>query len=197
MGGPAQPAGGRHGKCQITKLEEDYTYEVVPEDILRHCPPLVDLSLFKRLPHAEMHPLDAELLDDDFGAPIGTKRSQQHNRVVPWMRKTEYISTEFNRFGQAQDRSENKIGYSIKKSMAGQQETLYRDAASQIEAIERIFDKVSTARARAFLRPTGPRRSTTRGREYARWRSCTSCRTKRSGSTRTRRWSSTGTRCRT
>lgn len=69
-------------------------------------------------------------------------RSQQHSKIVPWMRKTEYISTEFNRYGVNSDRSENKIGYSIKKRMGGQ-DNFYKDQASQIAAIQKIFDDVS------------------------------------------------------
>jgi hypothetical protein len=38
----------RYAKCAITKLEGDYKYEVWPEEILKHCPPLVDLNIFKR-----------------------------------------------------------------------------------------------------------------------------------------------------
>ncbi|CAD5207392.1 unnamed protein product [Bursaphelenchus okinawaensis] len=132
----------RHAKCHISKLEEDYTYEVVPEDILRLCPSLVDISVFKRPKNAELHPDDAALLEDEFGSSASSKRSQQHNRVVPWMRKTEYISTEFNRFGVVQEKSENKIGYNMKKKF-GKNENMYSDAESQIKAIEKIFDKTS------------------------------------------------------
>lgn len=35
-------------------------------------------------------------------------RSQQHAKVVPWMRKTEYISTEFNRYGVSNEKVEVK-----------------------------------------------------------------------------------------
>jgi hypothetical protein len=58
------------------------------------------------------------------------------------MRKTEYISTEFNRYGVSSDRSENKVGYNIKKKMAGQ-DNFYKDAASQIETIKKTFIDVS------------------------------------------------------
>ncbi|CAD5212196.1 unnamed protein product [Bursaphelenchus xylophilus] len=132
----------RHAKCQISKLEEEYTYEVVPEDILKLCPPLVDISVFKRPEEIEFDPLDALLLEDDFGNQQSSKRSQQHKRIVPWMRKTEYISTEFNRFGVTQEKSENKIGYNIKKKY-GKSDSLYRDAESQIRAIEKIFEKTN------------------------------------------------------
>ena len=35
-------------------------------------------------------------------------RSLQHAKVVPWMRKTEYISTEFNRYGISNEKPEIK-----------------------------------------------------------------------------------------
>jgi hypothetical protein len=38
----------RYARCAITKMESDYKYEVWPEEILKHCPPLVDLNIFKR-----------------------------------------------------------------------------------------------------------------------------------------------------
>lgn len=37
--------------------------------------------------------------------------SQQHSKIVPWMRKTEYISSEFQRFGVAADRQETKVRF--------------------------------------------------------------------------------------
>lgn len=58
------------------------------------------------------------------------------------MRKTEYISTEFNRYGVNSDRSEAKVGYSIKKKM-GSKDNLYKDHNSQINAIKKIFEEVS------------------------------------------------------
>ncbi|MEQ2162558.1 hypothetical protein GOODEAATRI_021066, partial [Goodea atripinnis] len=40
--------------------------------------------------------------------PFDQHRSQQHAKVVPWMRKTEYISTEFNRYGVSNEKVEVK-----------------------------------------------------------------------------------------
>lgn len=58
------------------------------------------------------------------------------------MRKTEYISTEFNRFGVTADRQETKLGYNLKKNQ--QVEDMYRDKQSQIDAINKTFEDVST-----------------------------------------------------
>lgn len=58
------------------------------------------------------------------------------------MRKTDYFSAEFNRYGVNSDRIENKVGYSIKKKMGNKENYLYKDKASQIDAIKKIFDEV-------------------------------------------------------
>lgn len=70
-------------------------------------------------------------------------RSLQHSKVVPWMRKTEYISTEFNRFGVGAERQEAKIGYGIRKKFGN--EPTYKDRESQIVAINKTFEDVSAA----------------------------------------------------
>jgi RNA polymerase II-associated factor 1 len=103
----------------------------------------------------QLDKLDEQLIEEE---PIGQKnvkrcvvdfdlkdrsfhcRSQQHSKVVPWMRKTEYISSEFNRLGTSSDRQETKVGYNIKKRL--ENDNIYRDRASQIEAINRTFDEV-------------------------------------------------------
>lgn len=101
-----------------------------------------------------MHPLDERLLEDDQVNPQNFRRftlfivsklimlcrSQQHNKIVPWMRKTEYISSEFNRLGTSNERQETKVGYSIKKKL--ESDNLYRDRASQIQAINKTFEEV-------------------------------------------------------
>lgn len=57
------------------------------------------------------------------------------------MRKTEYIAPEFNRYGVASDRQEVKVGYNLKKNK--QDENLYRDRQSQLDAIDKTFRDVS------------------------------------------------------
>lgn len=63
-----------------------------------------------------LDPADERLIEDEtggsgFNSSIGLneKRSKQHNKVVPWLKKTEYISTEFNRYGAAAEHSETKV----------------------------------------------------------------------------------------
>lgn len=57
------------------------------------------------------------------------------------MRKTEYISTEFNRYGLGQtgvDRPDTKVGYGMKKRIKDEP-VEFKDRASQISAIEHTF----------------------------------------------------------
>lgn len=35
-------------------------------------------------------------------------RSRHHNKAVPWLKKTEYISNEFNRYGVSSEKTETK-----------------------------------------------------------------------------------------
>lgn len=67
--------------------------------------------------HANLlDPADERLIEDETGSGLNSsgigineKRSKQHNKVVPWLKKTEYISTEFNRYGAAAEHSETKV----------------------------------------------------------------------------------------
>ncbi|GMS80011.1 hypothetical protein PENTCL1PPCAC_2186 [Pristionchus entomophagus] len=127
-----------------SSLEKDHKFEITCEADIG-----VDIDLIDPVTYAigtDKIPLDeddAQLLEDNLAGNkkgiINNKRSQQHSRVVPWMRKTEYISHEFNRFGVSADRQETKVGYGTKNK--GDTE-LYRDRASQIEAIEKTFHDV-------------------------------------------------------
>jgi len=64
-------------------------------------------------------------------------RSQQHSKVVPWMRKTEYIGTEFSRFGG------DRLKAATKKKT--EQEVFYGDRESQMAAIDKTFGDVGFA----------------------------------------------------
>ena len=55
---------------------------------------------------AYLDPEDEKLLEEEVSAPSDSKRSQRHNRSVSWLRKTEYISTEYNRFQQSAEKVE-------------------------------------------------------------------------------------------
>ncbi|XP_076342337.1 RNA polymerase II-associated factor 1 homolog isoform X2 [Tachypleus tridentatus] len=81
---------------------------------------------------------DEKLLEEDNLGPQDSKRSRHHNKAGPWLKKTEYISTEFNRYGVSNDKTETKVGYNVKKLF--KEENLYMDRESQINAINKTFE---------------------------------------------------------
>ncbi|VDN54971.1 unnamed protein product [Dracunculus medinensis] len=127
-----------------SSLEKNFKFELLAEadlgieiDLINPDTYYIDNDADKK----QHHPTDLELLEDEQANPQNIRRSQQHSKMVPWMRKTEYISSEFTRFGVAVERQETKIGYSTRKKLHN--EILYRDRASQIAAINKTFDDVA------------------------------------------------------
>ncbi|PIO61826.1 hypothetical protein TELCIR_16635 [Teladorsagia circumcincta] len=86
----------------------------------------------------DLNEKDALLLEDEDANAKQIKRSAQHSKVVPWMRKTQYISSEFNRFGVAADRQEIKVGYNLTKNKENL--NIFRDRQSQITSITKSFE---------------------------------------------------------
>ncbi|KAJ3590939.1 hypothetical protein NHX12_008887 [Muraenolepis orangiensis] len=94
------------------------------------------------------------LTEPDLGVTIdliNPDTSQQHAKVVPWMRKTEYISTEFNRYGVCNEKVEVKIGVSVKQQFT--EEEIYKDRDSQISAIEKTFEDAQKPIAQHYSKP--------------------------------------------
>ncbi|PAV66848.1 hypothetical protein WR25_00357 [Diploscapter pachys] len=128
-------------------LEKNYKFELLCEMDMGVNIDLIDPLTYKVDPKVanNVHQLDQldekdRILIDDETQPQNTRRSAQHSKVVPWMRKTEYIAPEFNRYGVASDRQEVKVGYNLKKNK--QDENLYRDRQSQLDAIDKTFRDV-------------------------------------------------------
>ncbi|KAK0420855.1 hypothetical protein QR680_014926 [Steinernema hermaphroditum] len=146
----------RFTKYKPTRLEREFKFELHTDTALDVKIDLINSEAYKlNDSHSvEMHKLDRELLEDDQQAQKNSKRSQQHNKVVPWMRKTEYIASEFNRFGSAADRQETKVGYSIKKR-AENAVILnpYKDREQQIAAISKTFEDVKKGVRRHYEKP--------------------------------------------
>uniref|UniRef100_A0A9J2PDV4 RNA polymerase II-associated factor 1 homolog n=2 Tax=Ascaris TaxID=6251 RepID=A0A9J2PDV4_ASCLU len=128
-----------------TSLEKNFKFELLAESDLGVKIDLINPETYFVDPDApkkqQLNAIDAELLEDEQANPQNSRRSLQHSKMVPWMRKTEYISSEFTRFGVSNERQETKIGYSTKKKF--QNEVLYRDRASQIAAINKTFDEAA------------------------------------------------------
>ena len=55
-----------------------------------------------------LHEIDACLMEDEIVPQPEKKRSRQHAKNVSWLRKTEYISTEYNRFQTSSENPETK-----------------------------------------------------------------------------------------
>ncbi|WKY12482.1 hypothetical protein Q1695_003792 [Nippostrongylus brasiliensis] len=123
-----------------TSLEMEYKYEVQCEMDIGLNLDLIDPLTYKVNPNNEIqiNEKDAILLEDEDSNSKQIKRSAQHSKVVPWMRKTQYISSEFNRFGTAADRQEIKVGYNLTKNKGNL--TLFRDRQSQINLINKSFE---------------------------------------------------------
>lgn len=130
-----------------TTLEKNFKWELLTEPDLGVSIDLINPDTYyvdNEGGRKQHDPTDSMLLEDEQANPQNSRRSMQHSKIVPWMRKTEYISSEFQRFGVAADRQETKVGYSVKKKF--QNEVLYRDRASQIAAINKTFDEVNKPR---------------------------------------------------
>uniref|UniRef100_A0A914BUF1 RNA polymerase II-associated factor 1 homolog n=1 Tax=Acrobeloides nanus TaxID=290746 RepID=A0A914BUF1_9BILA len=121
-----------------TSLEKNYKFELLTEPDLGVKIDLIN-PLTYQIPDGKIvhHPDDEKLLEDEAVTQQNLRRSQQHSKIVPWMRKTEYISTEFNRYGVSSDKSETKIGYSIRKKM---EVDAYKDRDAQIATINKTFE---------------------------------------------------------
>lgn len=95
-----------------TSLEKNYKHDLLTEQDLGVSIDLINPETYE-LPE-NVHPYmrlpdeDERLLEDEIAAPQDTKRSRCHNRAISWLKKTEYISTEFNRYGASSDKTETK-----------------------------------------------------------------------------------------
>ncbi|KAL7079862.1 hypothetical protein ACQ4LE_000304 [Meloidogyne hapla] len=137
-------------------LEKNFKYELLTEPDLNVKIDLISTTYqIDGIDKPQLHPIDEQLLEDESIQQLNTKRSIQHRKVVPWMRKTEYISTEFNRYGLGQtgvDRPDTKIGYGTKNQL--KDETFdYKDRSSQLAAIERTFEHAKKPIKRHYSRP--------------------------------------------
>ncbi|XP_064404030.1 RNA polymerase II-associated factor 1 homolog [Halichondria panicea] len=122
-----------------TSLERSHKHDLLTEVDLG-VP--IDLILPDTYPShgldAVLDPADEALLEDEVVQQPESKRAKQHAKSVSWLRRTEYISTEFARPHSAADGAETKVGYNVKKKLQGMD--VYKDRASQIAAIEATFE---------------------------------------------------------
>lgn len=134
-----------------TSLERSFKYDLLTEHDLGVTIDLINPDTYKINPNAYLEPEDEKLLDEE-STSFGDQKRSRHNKMnVSWLRKTEYISTEYNRFTQKADKSETKVGYNIKKAIT--EDYFYKDRDSQITAIEKTFEKAKEAITKHYSKP--------------------------------------------
>ncbi|KAK7171358.1 hypothetical protein R3I93_003840 [Phoxinus phoxinus] len=141
----------RFVQYKATSLEKQHKHELLTEPDLGVTIDLINPDTYRIDPNILLDPADEKLLEEEITAPSSSKRSQQHAKVVPWMRKTEYISTEFNRYGVSNEKVEVKIGVSVKQQFT--EEEIYKDRDSQIAAIEKTFEDAQKSIAQHYSKP--------------------------------------------
>ncbi|XP_051933467.1 RNA polymerase II-associated factor 1 homolog [Hippocampus zosterae] len=141
----------RFVQYKATSLEKQHKHELLTEPDLGVTIDLINPDTYRIDPNIILDPADEKLLEEDIQAPSSSKRSQQHAKVVPWMRKTEYISTEFNRYGVSNEKVEVKIGVSVKQQFT--EEEIYKDRDSQISAIEKTFEDAQKPIVQHYSKP--------------------------------------------
>ncbi|KRZ50803.1 Delta-1-pyrroline-5-carboxylate dehydrogenase, mitochondrial, partial [Trichinella nativa] len=130
----------RHVKYETTMMERAYTGELVTEDDVGIFIDLVLIDKYEPNPNepVQLHPTDELLCSDEDTLLSTMKKSRHGTKAVPWMRRTEYISTDYSRFGVQTERQETKLGYHIQKVL--KEASLYRDRESQLTAINKTFE---------------------------------------------------------
>ncbi|RWS27766.1 RNA polymerase II-associated factor 1-like isoform 1 [Leptotrombidium deliense] len=132
----------RYVQYNATSLERTYKHDLLTEHDLGVNIDLINpdtYSVPNEFIKSQQLPLEDErLLEEETTPQTDSKRSHHHNKVVPWLKKTEYISTEFNRYGASSEKTETKVGYNVKKLLKDEQS--YMDRDSQIAAINKTFE---------------------------------------------------------
>ncbi|XP_067831256.1 RNA polymerase II-associated factor 1 homolog [Heptranchias perlo] len=141
----------RFVQYKATSLEKQHKHELLTEPDLGVVIDLINPDTYRIDNNVILDIADEKLLEEEIQAPSSSKRSQQHAKVVPWMRKTEYISTEFNRYGISNEKPEVKIGVSVKQQFT--EEEIYKDRDSQIAAIEKTFEDANKEVTQHYSKP--------------------------------------------
>lgn len=133
-----------------TSLERNYKYELLTEHDLGIAVDLILPDAYNKPSHLaedELDPKDEKLLEEDFslgagGGGPGTdiRRSQRHAKILSWMRRPDYISTEQTRYQPTTiEKIESKVGFAVRKKM-GTEHSTYMDREAQIEKINKTFE---------------------------------------------------------
>ncbi|CDW60494.1 Paf1 domain containing protein [Trichuris trichiura] len=137
----------RYVPYKPTKLETSFKFDQLVEKDLEICFDLVTASGFKNDTSAPLDPVDQRLIEEEdrqLSLHPFTFRSKHHGLVVPWMRRTEYISSDFGNYSRLSAKARIKLGLTAANF---QEETpVYRSRESQLQAIGRTFEEVEKAR---------------------------------------------------
>eukprot|EP00731_Ephydatia_muelleri_P028172 Em0019g1045a len=142
----------RYIQYTSTSLERNHKHELLTEIDLG-VP--IDLILPETYSNQDLKgPLDQAdeaLLEEELAQQTDSKRARQHAKNVSWLRRTEYISTEYSRPHASNESAETKVGYSVKKKLQGLD--VYKDRASQITAIETTFEAAKQPIDKHYSKP--------------------------------------------
>lgn len=141
----------RYVQYNQTSLERNYKFDLVTEHDLGVPIDLINPDTYLVDHNVYMDAEDEQLLEDEVTVPTDSKRSRHHNKNVSWLRKTEYISTEYNRFTQTAHMAEARLGFSIKKQL--KDDVLYKDRDSQVAAISETFELVKKPVTQHYSKP--------------------------------------------
>jgi len=134
-----------------TSLERNYRYDLLTEPDLGVTIDLINPETYDVDNSVDLDPADERLLEEELAPQSDQKRQRQHAKTVSWLRKTEYISTEYNRFQTSNEMVEKQIGFTVKKKLQGVD--LYKDRAAQLQAIEGSFEAAKKPITRHHTNP--------------------------------------------
>uniref|UniRef100_A0A5S6Q9D3 RNA polymerase II-associated factor 1 homolog n=1 Tax=Trichuris muris TaxID=70415 RepID=A0A5S6Q9D3_TRIMR len=134
----------RYVPYKPTKLEANFKFDQLVEKDLEVCVDLVTWTEFEPNTSASLHPLDQRLVEEEEHASVEEKRSKHHGLAVPWMRRTEYISSDLAGYGRLSTKARIKLD--ITTPVCSEEYTVYRTRENQLQAINETFEQVESAR---------------------------------------------------
>uniref|UniRef100_A0A0K0FLP8 RNA polymerase II-associated factor 1 homolog n=1 Tax=Strongyloides venezuelensis TaxID=75913 RepID=A0A0K0FLP8_STRVS len=100
---------------------------------------LVDTSVFEKSKSDEdINQIDAYLLEDEVDESKQNQNRSGHNISVPWMRKAEYIASDYNRHGASLKHKAHRL---VEKNLGDGDQ--YLNIENRIEGIERTFEDIT------------------------------------------------------
>ncbi|KAI2806150.1 RNA polymerase-associated factor [Blomia tropicalis] len=132
----------RFSNYMLSSLENSYCYDLWFETDCGISVNLIDLEQQEQTEYnTTLHEDDLLLLEDESeNSSIDSKRTICHNRVVPWLKKTEYISSEVNHYGEGSGmKVETKVGFNLWKKMKPGDNQI-PDRENQIASINKTFE---------------------------------------------------------